>query len=222
MVSCIIISKFRQCAYQQKHTRPPITKRPNYQSHLICPFLQIIKAFQLIHTVHSYCVIICYGATCPCNEHDVPYYSSASDTNDHNALRTRIDTADPDLLDMDNKTLIDEYEAGRLTDRIQLSASCDADILAEQYAKMHNIYLKEQIEIVDPEEENFELFLRSSSLIACSTWYGFYADENGDIQYQIIHKREATEDFYTDNDSVNEIYDWLREVLQEIYPYVGK
>lgn len=130
-------------------------------------------------------------------------------------------STDPDLLDMDNKTLIDEYEAGRLTDRIQLSASCDADILAEQYAKMHNIYLKEQIEIVDSEEENFELVIRSNSLIECSTWYGFYADENGDIQYQIIHKREASEDFYADNDSVNEIYDWLREVLQGVYPYLG-
>lgn len=122
---------------------------------------------------------------------------------------------DPDLLDMDNETLIVEYEAGRLTDRIQLSASCDAGIFAEQHAKMHNIYLNEQLEIVDSEEENFELAMQSSSLILCSTWYGFYADENGDIQYQIIHKREETEEFYTDNDSVNEIYDWLQEVLQE-------
>ncbi|MBP3459816.1 MAG: hypothetical protein J6K58_11470 [Lachnospiraceae bacterium] len=126
---------------------------------------------------------------------------------------------DPDVLDMDNETLIVEYEAGRLNDKIQLSASCDAAILAEQYAKMHNIYLKEQLEIVYSEEKNLEIVAelsrRSSSLTNCSTWYGFYADENGDIQYQIIHKRVSNVQVYTDNESVNEIYDWLQEVSEE-------
>ncbi|MBP3459815.1 MAG: hypothetical protein J6K58_11465 [Lachnospiraceae bacterium] len=125
---------------------------------------------------------------------------------------------DPDVLDMDNETLIDEYEAGRLTDRIQLSASCDADILAEQYAKMRDIYLNEQLElkIADSEEVNLESLTRSSSDLLCSTWYGFYVDENGDMQYQIIHQRKLEEEFDTDNDSVNEIYDWLQKALQDI------
>lgn len=120
---------------------------------------------------------------------------------------------DPDVLDMNNETLIDEYEAGRLTDRIQLSAGCDADILAEQYTKMHDIYLKEQLELETAAsgEVNLESLTRSSSDLLCSTWYGFYTDENGAMQYQIIHQKKPEGDFYTDNDTVNEIYDWLQK-----------
>lgn len=120
---------------------------------------------------------------------------------------------DPDVLDMDNETLIDEYEAGRLTDRIQLSAGCDADIIGEQYTKMRDIYLKEQLELETAAsvEVNLESLTRSSSDLLCSTWYGFYMDENGTMQYQIIHQKKPEGDFYTDNDTVNEIYDWLQK-----------
>lgn len=109
-------------------------------------------------------------------------------------------SSDPELNALDNKTLTDEYEAGNLTEQLQLYKSCDADILAEQYEKLRNICLNEQFEIVYPDAL---LDVQAES----STWYGFYFDENGDLQYWAIHGEERMTDLSTDNDTINGIYD---------------
>jgi len=117
-------------------------------------------------------------------------------------------SANPDLNAMDNKTLIAKYEVGHLTDKLIRIKSCDADNLAEQYAKLRKICRKKQVAIVYPER----LPTVQAERVA---WYGFYYDRNGDIQYQIIHEKGRMTDFDTDNDTINEIYDWFDGTLKQ-------
>jgi len=120
-------------------------------------------------------------------------------------------SSDPELNSLDNKTLTDEYETGNLTEQLHLYKSCDADILAEQYEKLRNICLNEQFEIVYPDA-------LPDVQAESSTWYGFYFDENGDLQYRAIHGEERMTDLGTDNDTINGIYDWIIETLRNTEP----
>lgn len=117
-------------------------------------------------------------------------------------------SANPDLNALDNKTLVAEYNAGNLTDKLICTKSCDADALAEQYAKLRKICRKKQIEIVYPESV-------PSVQAERVVWYGLYYDRNGDVQYQIIHEKGRMTDFDTDNDTINEIYDWVAGTLKK-------
>lgn len=115
---------------------------------------------------------------------------------------------DPDVNAMDNKTLITEYEAGHLTEQLQYYTSCDADALADQYAKLLKIYRKGKLEIVYPHElpavqANF------------SAWYGFYYDRDGNIQSCTIHQEERMTELYTNNDKVNEVYEWIKGTFKK-------
>lgn len=110
---------------------------------------------------------------------------------------------DPDVNAMDNKTLITEYEAGHLTEQLQYYTSCDADALADQYAKLLKIYRKGKLEIVYPHY----LPAVQANFIA---WYGFYYDRDGNIQSCTIHQNEKMTELYTNNDKVNEVYEWIK------------
>ncbi|MCH5208147.1 MAG: hypothetical protein J1F04_04635 [Oscillospiraceae bacterium] len=116
-------------------------------------------------------------------------------------------SSDPNLNAMDNQTLIAEYEAGHLTEQIQYYTSCDTDILAKEYAKLLKIYQKEKFEIVNPNE--FPDVQAESS-----TWYGYYFDQVGNIQCCTIHQRERSTDLYTNNDTINEVYEWIIETFK--------
>lgn len=117
-------------------------------------------------------------------------------------------STDPDLNAMDNKTLIAEYEAGHLTEQIRYYTSCDVNVLTEQYAKLHKIYLTGQLEIVHPNE-------LPAVQAESSTWFGYYFEQDGNIQYQTIHQKERMTNLFTDNDTVNEVYDWLIETFKD-------
>lgn len=58
-------------------------------------------------------------------------------------------STDSNLNEMDNKTLIEEYEAGHLTEQVTLMANCDADKPLEQYKRIRNCCLEDRIEMVD-------------------------------------------------------------------------
>lgn len=115
---------------------------------------------------------------------------------------------DPKVNALDNITLITEYEAGHLTERIQYYTSCDVNVLTEQYAKLHKIYQTEQIEIVYPNE-------LPTVQAESSTWFGFYFGRDGDVQYQAIHEKERMVNLYTNNNVVNEVYDWIVESFKD-------
>lgn len=124
-------------------------------------------------------------------------------------------STDSNLNEMDNKTLIEEYEAGHLTDHIDLMANCDADKLLEQYKRIRNCCLEDQIEMVDFNGEIPMNPMQSSSIYLYSTWYSYYVDQDGELKYQTIHINSEIIDFYSNNNTVNEIYDWLKESLQD-------
>lgn len=115
-------------------------------------------------------------------------------------------STDPELNALDNKTLIAEYEAGHLTEQIQYYTSCDVNFLTEQYAKLHKIYLTGQLEIVYPNE-------LPTVQAESSTWFGYYFGQDGEIQYQAIHEKERMTELYTNNDTVNEVYDRIIETF---------
>lgn len=111
-------------------------------------------------------------------------------------------STDSDVNAMDNKTLIAEYEAGNLTEKIQSHKICDKDALANQYNKFRQVCLKEQFGIVYPDA-------LPAVQAESSAWYGYYFDENGDLQYQTIHQNERMSELYTNNDTVNQVYEWI-------------
>ena len=110
-------------------------------------------------------------------------------------------TDDPEINAMNNQTLAAEYETGNLTASMTLYKTVDADELAEQYAKLLNIYRKGNFEIVYPDAV-------PAVQASYSWWSGFYFDKDGSLQTQIIHEKHTT-DFYTDNRKVNAVYDWI-------------
>lgn len=120
-------------------------------------------------------------------------------------------SSNPDLNSMDNQTLIAEYEAGHLTGQIQYYKSCDTDTLAEQYQKLYKIYQKGQFEIVVPE-------LLPDVEAEQSTWYGYYYDKDGNLLYHTIHQKKRMTHLYTDNDTVNDAYDWINESFRNEEP----
>lgn len=111
-------------------------------------------------------------------------------------------STDSELNALDNKTLVSEYEAGRITDKIQYHSNCDVDTLKQQYAKLEKIYRKGSFEIVYPKE-------LPTVQAELSTWYGYYFDKDGNLQCKTIHREERMSHLYTDNDTVNEVYDWI-------------
>lgn len=115
-------------------------------------------------------------------------------------------STDPELNALDNKTLIAEYEAGHLTEQIQYYTSCDVNFLTEQYAKLHKIYLTGELEIEYPNE-------LPTVQAESSTWFGYYFGQDGEIQYQAIHEKERMTELYTNNDTVNEVYDRIIETF---------
>ena len=111
-------------------------------------------------------------------------------------------STDPDLNALDNIALISEYKAGHITEQIQHYTNCDVNVLTKQYKKLNKIYQSGLLEIMCPNELPT---VQAESI----TWYGYYFDQDGNIQYQTIHRKESMTDLYTDNDTVNEVYDWI-------------
>lgn len=115
---------------------------------------------------------------------------------------------DPDVWAMDNLTLAAEYKAGHLTEQLRYSRSCDPQELAEQYAKLQNTCLNEEFTICYPEE-------MPDVEASWSAWYGYYYDQDHTLQYQTIHVNKCMTHINTDNDAINEVYDWYASSLQK-------
>lgn len=116
-------------------------------------------------------------------------------------------STDSDVNAMDNKALIAEYEAGNLAEQIELLKSCDKDSLANQYDRFRKVCLKEKFDIVYPDA-------LPSVQAERRTWYGYYFDENNELQYLPIHDEERMTELYTNNDAVNEVYEWIIETIK--------
>ena len=127
---------------------------------------------------------------------------------------------DHDVYFMDDVSLIKAYEEGTLDDKIELHIDCDdrdeplffKDELQKRAITLQNLYYQgnlENAEIEYPEE------IPAVEPDGHSTWVGLYFDSNDNIQSHMLHEREEI-DFYSTDDSVNEIYEWLRNSFMNV------
>lgn len=109
---------------------------------------------------------------------------------------------------MTNIDILNEYMAGNLSDNIELYRSCESADLQNQYHKIYEDCIKENFQIVYPE-------MISAVEAETIEWYCLYYDEAGNLCDIIIHKRDYTLDLYTDNEDVNEVYDWIMDSFKQ-------
>ena len=121
---------------------------------------------------------------------------------------------DDDVFFMDYAALVEAYDNGELTDKIELWIDHDdrdepiffKDELLKRAVTLHSLYLDGALEnakiVVDDEFPDVEA--------DSSCWLGLYYDSNGNIQGQRIHENERLTHLSSSDDTLNEIYEWLR------------
>ena len=121
---------------------------------------------------------------------------------------------DDDVFFMDYAALVEAYDNGDLTDKIELWIDCDdrddplffKDELQKRSVTLHNLYLHGALENAKIEVPDELPDVEDDS----SSWLGLYYDTEGNIQRQIIHENEKMTHLYSSDDTLNEIYEWLR------------
>ena len=105
--------------------------------------------------------------------------------------------------------LLQEFENGTIADKICYHTSCDPEELLDNYNKLCSLS-QDEFEIIHPDltldvEANEEY------------WYGLYYDQDGNLQYLILHERDANQggDLYADDSRANEIYEWYLSTFQK-------
>lgn len=110
-------------------------------------------------------------------------------------------SSDKELGKLDFAELVDKYKSGGLDGKITMTGYYDTDRLQENYKKLCNAVRQGNCDIVYPDmlpEVESEYY----------NWYGLYYDENNEIKPQIIHVNKYMTNFYSANDTINEIYKW--------------
>ena len=97
-----------------------------------------------------------------------------------------------------------EFEKGSLQEHITPHTQCEPDELKEEYLKVSNVIISGNFQIIDPTEGPD---VEADTVI----WYGVYYDESGELQYRLIHKKDAIGEHISDNNDLNEVYAWLLE-----------
>lgn len=106
------------------------------------------------------------------------------------------------------KELINEYKAGSLNDKITFHTSCDVSGLYDNYKKLCNAVQSGDCSIVYPE-------IMPCVEDSIYRWYGIYYDKNGEPEITVIHKRECMTELESDNETVNEVYNWYIQTFSE-------
>ncbi|MCR4646763.1 MAG: hypothetical protein K5695_15365 [Oscillospiraceae bacterium] len=115
---------------------------------------------------------------------------------------------DEDVNAMDNGTLAAAYEAGALTGKLHYVSTCDTADLAAQYRRLVPLYQEGRFTFEEPME-------LPAVEAGTSAWYGYYYDKAGALTYMCIQKNKCMTNIYTDNDTVNEVCDWLNETSRK-------
>lgn len=110
-------------------------------------------------------------------------------------------SADEAVCRMSYRELVNEYAAGKLESKIELHTSCDVNELYANYKKLCEAVADGEYAIEDPE------VLPDVEANICN-WYGFYYDKDGELKRLCIHKEERLTHLYSENEQVNEIYEW--------------
>lgn len=125
---------------------------------------------------------------------------------------------DDDVFFMDYAALVEEYDNGELTDKIELWIDHDdrddplffKDELQKRAVTLQNLYLRGTLEnaeiVVDDELPDVEA--------DSSSWLGLYYDSDGNVQGQRIHENERLTHLYSSDYTLNEIYEWLKTTFE--------
>lgn len=104
--------------------------------------------------------------------------------------------------------IVEEFEAGNLMNKVRLTGkSCDKEALDENFSSMCSIYSEESCSIVYADEIPA---VESDSVL----WYGFCYDINDNIRYILMHDCYSGMEFYSNNDIINDVYEWFNKALK--------
>lgn len=104
--------------------------------------------------------------------------------------------------------LISEYAAGNLDDKITFHTTCDVNELFENYRKLCEVSKNEDYEILYPEAVPAVESIKIK-------WYGLYYDKKGELHTLQIHEKRYGEDFESNDERANEIYNWYIGTFQK-------
>lgn len=113
-------------------------------------------------------------------------------------------SSDKELGKLDFTELVEKYRSGGLDDRIMQKGYYNTDRLQENYKKLCDAVRHDNCDIVYPDmlpEVEAEYY----------SWHGLYYDQNNEIKSQIIHTEKYMTQFYSENDTINEIYKWYND-----------
>lgn len=141
-------------------------------------------------------------------------YSQIRSKGETQYVRTFIDkngnkyvTSDPAVTQLGFKELIEKFSQGDLNDKIELLTSYDNSLIEENYKKLREVALNEDVSIQYP-----ELYpdVQSEEI----NWYGIIYGKDGNLEYILLHKKERMTNCYSKNEIVNSIYEWYIETFQ--------
>lgn len=141
-------------------------------------------------------------------------YSQISLEGETQYVRTFIDkngnkyvTSDPAVTQLGFKELIEKFSQGDLDDKIELLTSYDNSLIEENYKKLRETALNEDVSIEYPE------FYPDVQLEKINS-YGIIYGKDDNLEYILLHKKERMRDCYSKNEIVNSIYEWYIETFQ--------
>lgn len=97
--------------------------------------------------------------------------------------------------------LIEKYKSGSLDGKITKTGSRSPEELRDNYKKLCETVSQHECDIVYPE-------MLPDVETESYSWYGLYYDENNELKSQIIHANERMTSLESDNNTINEIYQW--------------
>lgn len=141
-------------------------------------------------------------------------YSQVSTEGEAQYVRTFIDkkgnkymTSDPAVIQLGFKEFIEKYSQGDLDDKIELLASYDNSLIKENYKKLREAALNEDVSIeypeIFPDVEAEEI-----------NWYGIIYGKDSNLEAILLHRKQSMTNCYSKNEIVNSIYEWYIETFQ--------
>ena len=124
---------------------------------------------------------------------------------------------DDDVFFMDYTALVEAYDNGELKDKIEPRIDHDdrdepqlfKDELQKRAVTLHDLYLDGALENAEIEEPDMLPDVEDDT----SCWLGFFYDTDGNIQSQRIHESKQMTQLYSSDDTLNEIYNWLKNTF---------
>lgn len=116
-------------------------------------------------------------------------------------------TSDPAVCTLGFKELVEKYSRGDLDGKIELLKSCDSSLIEDNYRKLREAALNEDVSIEYPD-------LLPDVQSVRTNWYGIIYGDDGNLESFILHSKYRMGDYYSKSDIVNSIYEWYIETSQ--------